>query len=355
MREVYEMLGNPMVREDRSLQVALRRFVFAGSKAQPEDRLIDLVICCEALLLKRHGIECGRARSVSQVRLPQTVETRDFTDRCTPACTVDFEATHLYSRVNTSDGGSRIGCANDDAPGGMPKQRRPGAYSRTVPRLVLPWYHDPRGRTMTITDDGDSIGATLSAARLGPYLARHAGDLEAAWRTYSWNIQACRAFYPLLHFAEIALRNAVHRELGSRFGRSDWWSTAPLTAHGNRLVEQAREKAGRTKLSPSTDDIVATLTLGFWVSLVSSAYDRMLWVCGLYRAFPHYRGRRDALHTDLRNVLELRNRVMHHEPIHRRDLAADHDTIYRLYGWLSIGLAARVRPFDQVPSLLDQV
>lgn len=57
VREVYEMLGIQSVRDDRSLQVALRRFVFAGSKAQPEDRLIDLVICCEALFLKRHGIE----------------------------------------------------------------------------------------------------------------------------------------------------------------------------------------------------------------------------------------------------------------------------------------------------------
>ncbi|GAB2988320.1 hypothetical protein GCM10017788_10920 [Amycolatopsis acidiphila] len=56
VREVYEMLGNLAVREDRSLQVALRRFVFAGSKAQPEDRLIDLVICCEALFLKRLGV-----------------------------------------------------------------------------------------------------------------------------------------------------------------------------------------------------------------------------------------------------------------------------------------------------------
>ncbi|MEU4765620.1 hypothetical protein AB0H12_20420 [Actinosynnema sp. NPDC023794] len=57
VREVYETLGNPAVQEERSLQVALRRFVFADSKAQPEDRLIDLVICCEALFLKRHGIE----------------------------------------------------------------------------------------------------------------------------------------------------------------------------------------------------------------------------------------------------------------------------------------------------------
>lgn len=61
VRGVYEMLATPAVREDRSLQVALRRFVFAGSKARPEDRLIDLVICCEALFLKRHGIK-GRQK-----------------------------------------------------------------------------------------------------------------------------------------------------------------------------------------------------------------------------------------------------------------------------------------------------
>lgn len=207
---------------------------------------------------------------------------------------------------------------------------------------------------MTIIDDGESLGAALSAPRLRPYLARHAGDLEAAWRTYSWNLQACRAFYPLLHFAEIALRNAVHSELSSRFDRSDWWTTAPLTAHGNHLVAHAREKAGRTKPSPNTDDIVATLNLGFWVSLVSSAYDRTLWVRGLHQAFPHYRGRRDALHADLRNVLELRNRVMHHEPIYQRDLATDRDAIYRLYTWLSNGLAAHVRAFDHVPNLLEQ-
>lgn len=56
VRDVLKILSDLTVREDRSLQVALRRFVLAGSRAQPEDRLIDFVICCEALFLKRHGI-----------------------------------------------------------------------------------------------------------------------------------------------------------------------------------------------------------------------------------------------------------------------------------------------------------
>ncbi|MGH3865862.1 MAG: hypothetical protein ACRDQ4_06910 [Pseudonocardiaceae bacterium] len=51
------MLATSPVQQDRSLQVALRRFVFADSQSLPEDRLIDLNICCEALLSKRGKIK----------------------------------------------------------------------------------------------------------------------------------------------------------------------------------------------------------------------------------------------------------------------------------------------------------
>jgi hypothetical protein len=54
---VYEMLADPAVGRDRSLQVALRRFVFAGSKSLPEDQLIDLNICSEALFIHRNKIK----------------------------------------------------------------------------------------------------------------------------------------------------------------------------------------------------------------------------------------------------------------------------------------------------------
>lgn len=55
----------------------------------------------------------------------------------------------------------------------------------------------------------------------------------------------------------------------------------------------------------------------------------------LRHAFPNLRpqnratvyGALDALHT-------LRNRIAHHEPIHKRDLAADMLTIYRVLDWI---------------------
>ncbi|WP_409496001.1 hypothetical protein [Amycolatopsis sp. cmx-11-12] len=55
--KVYAILGAPAVVQDRSLQVALRRLVFAGSKSLPEDRLIDLSICSEALFIQRNKIK----------------------------------------------------------------------------------------------------------------------------------------------------------------------------------------------------------------------------------------------------------------------------------------------------------
>jgi hypothetical protein len=67
LRSVYEMLATSAATRDRSLQVALRRFVFAGSKFLPEDRLIDLNICAEALFIHRNKIKTSqRANTVAE-------------------------------------------------------------------------------------------------------------------------------------------------------------------------------------------------------------------------------------------------------------------------------------------------
>jgi hypothetical protein len=57
VREVYELLTSPAAQQDRALQTALRRLVFAGSRSLPEDRLIDLNICAEALFIKRGNLK----------------------------------------------------------------------------------------------------------------------------------------------------------------------------------------------------------------------------------------------------------------------------------------------------------
>ena len=206
---------------------------------------------------------------------------------------------------------------------------------------------------MTFADDENGwIVNALSAARFAPYLTECGGDSSAALRLYLWNIDVSTAFYPLLHFTEVTLRNALHRELVAQFGRADWWACAPLTDNGRRMVKKAEGAIFAPDSPRNPDDLVAKLTFGFWVSLLGRAYDRTLWVPALHRAFPHYRGRRDGLHAELGKAVWLRNRVMHYEPIHRRDLSADHAMIYRLFDYMSTGLAAAVRPIDRVPRVL---
>ncbi|APU15231.1 hypothetical protein [Actinoalloteichus fjordicus] len=206
---------------------------------------------------------------------------------------------------------------------------------------------------MAATDDSNAwIPEALSKARFSKYLEVCGGDVAAAFRLYVWTVRVCGAFYPLLHFAEITLRNALHRELTAQFGRDDWWAVAPLTVHSQNLVKKAQEKVDVPESQQNANKVVAKMTLGFWVSLVSETYNRTLWVPILHRAFRHYGGRRDRLHAELENIRDLRNRVMHYAPLNGRDLRADHAALYRVYDYLSSGLSPAMREIDQVPHVL---
>lgn len=199
------------------------------------------------------------------------------------------------------------------------------------------------------------ISGVLSSARLVPYLRLTEDSLSAALCLYWYNVQVSAAFYGPLHCLEIGLRNSLHERLQIMYGRDDWWAVAPLAFNGRRQVEDARCKFRKNgAASPTTDDMVAELTFGFWVSLLSSRYDRALWIPGLHLAFPNYRGPRKHLHRDLDYMRGFRNRIMHYEPIHHRRLEQDHATILRLLGYLSNDFAEVVRALDRVPDVLSR-
>ena len=63
-----------------------------------------------------------------------------------------------------------------------------------------------------------SLEASLSPERLATYAAAAGGGREQALRLYTWNTAVSAAFYGPLQGLEVALRNAMHRELGRRFG-----------------------------------------------------------------------------------------------------------------------------------------
>jgi hypothetical protein len=199
------------------------------------------------------------------------------------------------------------------------------------------------------------IRDVLSAPRFASYLAASGRDVGKAISLYWWNAEVSAALYIPLHCLEVALRNAMHTQLCSRYGRADWWIEAPLDGSGRRAVSAAEERLARPSgRCYDADDVVANLTFGFWVSLLSrgAAYDRELWVPALHRAFPYFTGRRQDLHADLLDVLNLRNRIMHHEPVHRRDLRGDFTKIYRLLGYISPRMVKELEARDWVGEVL---
>lgn len=199
------------------------------------------------------------------------------------------------------------------------------------------------------------MSKSLSTARLRRYMRAADGDATTAVQLYRWNLDVCSAFYGPLHWLEIGLRNALHDQLHARYESAQWWVFAPLNGHGTGKVHEARNKLKKRKNRDiDANDIVAKLTFGFWVSLLSRGtnYDRNLWVPTLHKAFPHYSGPRRQLHAELDDMLYFRNRIMHYEPIFDLDLAARRNTIYRQLGHLSPTLAERVRELDRIPEVL---
>lgn len=87
--------------------------------------------------------------------------------------------------------------------------------------------------------------------------------------------------------------------------------------------------------------VVAELNFGFWKFLLAKRYEATLWTGYLRHAFPNLTPQnRATVYRALDELHTVRNRVAHHEPIHRRDLTADTLTIYRLLDWIDTDVRA---------------
>ncbi|MFI7308256.1 hypothetical protein [Streptomyces hygroscopicus] len=211
--------------------------------------------------------------------------------------------------------------------------------------------------------DGETlklVREAISAERFDRYQQGQPGpEAEArALRRYVWNIEASAAFFGPLHILEVVMRNAMHQRLQVLFGRADWWSDPAANLHhpARRMALSAIDQVVKDKPRHAPADVVPALTFGFWVSLLGRGndYETRLWRPALHRAFPGFRGKRTVLHSELQHLRKLRNRIMHHEPIHHRHLAADHATLLRAIGYVSAETADCVQRFDRVPQVLTK-
>ncbi|QYJ04171.1 hypothetical protein KUV85_00380 [Nocardioides panacisoli] len=191
--------------------------------------------------------------------------------------------------------------------------------------------------------DYAALARLLSAERLGSYLRWSGGDVPAAFALYEWNMAASAAVMHTTGMVEVVVRNAMDRalvEMGDARGWPSWFDRAPLDQRGRIDIHRARDRATRFGSQPEIHGkVVAELSLGFWRYLTASRYLTALWTPALYRAFPA--GPADKLQQQrevdrhLKNLLLVRNRAAHHEPIHRRNLTKDLEASIEVASWVA--------------------
>jgi hypothetical protein len=199
------------------------------------------------------------------------------------------------------------------------------------------------------------------------YLDAATGDPDRALALYEWNARLSAAVFRDLAHLEVALRNAYDRALSDHWSGPPHWTSAgdrvfaPLyrTRSGRRIdvnervratLSQALSIAGGKAAPPGK--VVAELMFGFWRYLSSAAHEKALWVPCLHRAFPPGTDRGRHVDSRVRRLHQLRNRIAHHEPLLRTDLAARLADLFDLAALLDPSFGQYLRATTAAPALL---
>lgn len=202
----------------------------------------------------------------------------------------------------------------------------------------------------------------FSEKRMERYFILYPNDESKAVKHYQSNIKLTEAFYTSLSVLEVALRNALSRELKTMTGREDWYAifanTPGLTNLNKYITQASKQIAGRHE-QITTSKIIAELTLGFWVSLLNAEYERLLWK-DLRRAFPYIpkkERKRKNVSAPLNRFRAFRNRVYHNESIcwNMKRVQEIHDELLLILEWINKDLPEWLTEMDRFENVQEQI
>jgi len=205
------------------------------------------------------------------------------------------------------------------------------------------------------------LEAVLSPPRFGTYLRTTAGDRHKAMELYCWNTDVSAAFFVMLQYCELSIRNgaveAVERVFGANWHLNRGFVyTLPVPKRGYRPRDDLTSCAAKL---PTAGKVVAELKFAFWKHLFVQGQQARIWDPQLAAAFPGYdrsltvAQARASLFDDIDEVRKFRNRIAHHEPIFSRNLALDHKRIRRIIEWRRPGTASWLDGMEGVSRLLS--
>ncbi|MDR7102818.1 hypothetical protein [Croceicoccus sp. BE223] len=163
----------------------------------------------------------------------------------------------------------------------------------------------------------------ISKARLSKYMTVANGVYCDALKLYLWKSQLSQSLYLGLQTWEILFRNKMNAFFIYKYGDKWPWSEQAernFSHNDRRRLSECIDRLERdmSPSKPTTDQIVADLSAGFWVSQLGSNYQAQYgWKANIkFRIFTNDHSitldDASAISDDL---LDLRNRVAHHEPI----------------------------------------
>ncbi len=204
------------------------------------------------------------------------------------------------------------------------------------------------------------IEKVFSTERTKRYFDKYA-DEPLAIAHYCANLYLSESFYPILSVFEVALRNSLNRELTTQFGKAEWYdsfSALPKMSNLNGEISKAKNHILRRGEALTSSKVIAELTLGFWVRLMNTEYERVLWR-DLRRAFPFIpknERQRANVSAPLNRIRNFRNRIYHNEPIawNLGNIEAFRAEIYQVLHWLNEDLPSFIKSLDRSELMIER-
>lgn len=202
---------------------------------------------------------------------------------------------------------------------------------------------------------------SLSIERFATYTRLAHSDELRSIRLYKWNVDLAQALWPTLQAWEVCLRNRLNDFLCWKYSNNAWpydtvKAVRQLKANDQRRLKEARERQERKRhvRQAPLGAIVADLSPGFWVSLLSGAYDvPFVWRANLGRIFPNEPTMaRRAAWKFCNDLLDLRNRIAHHEPILHLPLEQRYADLDRIIAAMCSGTSAYCQSFCSFQEML---
>lgn len=171
----------------------------------------------------------------------------------------------------------------------------------------------------------ENLVRLFSSNRLNSY--KYNSNASIVLERYLYNIEVSKSLYPLLSILEISLRNRINEAIEDVI-MQDWLlkeinqQNILLSNEHNKLLEAKQKLINKGHKNICKDDLIAELSLGFWIHLCTKKYKTMLWhKQGFFRIvfadYPNFSefDKLSKVFPILQFMLKLRNRIFHHEII----------------------------------------